>query len=244
MTVLFHLLRKELLSLFVSPVAYVVLFVFLLVNGVTFYFYLSLFNGNVQSLILNQFGFIPFWFLALLTPPLLTMRSFAEERRTGTFELLVTTGVPEWILVLGKFLASWIFYVFLWASTLVLFLMLSRFTALEWGVLATVLIGLTLAGSVFTAVGIFASSLTSNQLVAAGGAMSGGLLIFFVHYFRHLFDTGRFELRYYDYVSPYYHFQADFARGVFDLRYVLLYSTVTIFFLFLTCKVLERRRWW
>ena len=74
--------------------------------------------------------------------------------------------------------------------------------------------------------------------------MIGGLFLFFLHFFRFLFEAGRYELRYFDYICPYYHFQNDFTQGILDLRYVVLYLSLTAFFLFLATKVLERRRWW
>ena len=89
MNVVWRMFAKELLSYFVSAIAYVILFVFLLVNGVTFYFYLSASGGNLEAIVSHQYGFLPFWFLAILIPPLITMRCFAEERRTGTYELLL-----------------------------------------------------------------------------------------------------------------------------------------------------------
>ena len=101
-----------------------------------------------------------------------------------------------------------------------------------------------LVGALFSAIGIFASSFTKNQLVAASTAVILNLFIFFVHYFRFLFEAGDYELRYFQYISPLAHFGEDFTRGVFDYRYVTLYLSFSMFFLFLGVKSLERRRWW
>ena len=125
--------RKELLSHFVSPIAYVIMLVFLLVNGLTFYFYLKIFDGNFQLLISSQYGGISFWFLCVLVPPLLTMQCFAEEKRSGTYELLVTTGIGESCLVAGKFLAAWTFFLILWAAVLPLFVLLDWVGDPDWG---------------------------------------------------------------------------------------------------------------
>ncbi len=236
--------RKEMLSLFVSPIAYIIMLVFLLVNGITFYFYLVIFNGDLAQLLRSHFGAIPFWFLSLLVPPLVTMRSFAEERRAGTFELLVTTGVSDTTLVVGKFLAAWTFLMILWLTVIPLFVLLGWVGNLDWGVVLTVHMGLALIGALFTSLGVLASSLTRNQLIAASVSTIGGLLLFFANFFRNFFEVGDFELRYFDYFSPLYHFNNDFTSGIFDLRYLVLYGSVSSFLLFLTVKSLERRRWW
>lgn len=244
MRVLWVVFRREVLSYFQSPVAYVILLVFLLINGITFYYFLTLFDGLLTPIVSQQYGFLSFWLLMILVPPLLTMRSFAEERRTGTYELLVTTGVEEALVVLAKFLSALFFFALLWAGVLFLFVLMETVGDLDWGVLMAVQVGILLLGSLFTSVGVLASSFTQNQLIAAAVAMIGALFLFFVHFFRFLFEAGRYELRYFDYVSPYYHFQNNFTQGILDLRYVVLYLSLTAFFLFLAVKVLERRRWW
>lgn len=244
MTKLWLLYRKEMLTYFVSPIAYIILLVFLWVNGITFYFYLGASRGNVELLLLSQYGLIPFWFLCLLVPPLLTMRSFAEERRNGTFELLVTTGVGEVPLVLAKFLSAWTFFLFLWLTVLPLVLFLQWAGDVDWGLVVAIHLGIALFGSLLTSVGVFASSLTRNQLIAASVSMVLNLLLLFANSFRTFFEVGQFELQYFNYFSPLVHFTRDFARGVFDLRYLVLYLSLTAFLLFLTTKSLERRRWW
>ncbi|MGE3165576.1 MAG: ABC transporter permease [Planctomycetota bacterium] len=241
---LLALYRKELLTYFVSPVAYIILFVFLGVNGITFYYYLVLARGNVELLLLSQYGLIPFWFLVLLVPPLLTMRTFAEERRTGTFELLVTSGVGDVPLVLAKFLGAWTFYAFLWATVLPLIVLLHWVGRVDWGIVVAIHAGILLLGALLTSVGVLASTLTRNQLVAAAVSMIANLTLLFANSFRAFFEVGQFELQYFNYVSPLFHFTRDFSRGVFDLRYLVLYASVTVFFLFLATKSLERRRWW
>ncbi|MCI0652751.1 MAG: ABC transporter permease [Planctomycetes bacterium] len=238
------LYRRELLSFFVSPIAYIVLFVFLLMNGVAFYFFLRAGRGSVELLISWQYSSVIFWFLTLLVPPLLTMRAFAEEHRSATFELLATTGAADATLVAGKFLAAWTFFLLLWLALLVPYAMLEWSCDLDWGIVLAVHGGLALAGALFTAIGICASSFTRNQLVAASTAMIANLLIFFLNYFRLLYEAGDCELRVFDYLSPLSHFMNDFAIGIFDARYVVLYGSLTCFFLFLAAKALERRRWW
>ena len=126
---------REVLAYFQSPMAYVILLVFLLINGVTFYYFLTLFDGLLTPIVTSQYGFLSFWFLMILIPPLLTMRGFAEERRTGTYELLVTTGIDEGIIVLGKFLSALFFFSLMWAGVLFLFVLMEAVGDLDWGVL-------------------------------------------------------------------------------------------------------------
>ena len=235
--------RRELLSLFVSPIAYVILFIFLLVNGATFRFYLRLFGGEMEPVLIGQFAGMPFWFLVLLVPPLLTMRTFAEERRTGTFELLVTSGVGDAALVCGKFLAAWVFFLVLWTAVLPLVLLVEVHGQLDWGIVQSLYFGIFLAGGLFTAIGVLASSMTQNQLVAAVAATIANLAIFFVNFLRLLVTPGAIELRVFEYISPYYHFGSDFSRGVIDLRLLVLYGSLCAWILFIAVKVLERRRW-
>ena len=235
---------RELFSYFTSAVAYIILFVFLLVNGVTFYFFVNVFSGRIDDILRSLYGGMVFWFLILLIPPLLTMRSFSEERRTGTFELLVTTPTSDSAMVVGKFLASLTYFLFLWATLWPFLGMLEWVSNPEWGVLLALHYGLLLIGAVFCAVGLFASTLTQNQLAAASIAMVLNLLIYFMSYFRNFFQPGDLELRYFDYISPAYHFVNDYSNGLIDLRYVILYGSAVVVFLFLAAKALEWRRWW
>ena len=142
--------HRELLSLFISPMAYVILFVFLLVNGATYRFYIIALRGEMEPVLASQFGGIPFWFLWLLVPALVTMRTFAEERRTGTFELLVTSGISDFSVVLGKFLAAWIFVSLVWSAVLVLLLVSSIYCSLDWVIVGSLYFGLAVSSLLLT----------------------------------------------------------------------------------------------
>lgn len=240
---LLALYRRELFAFFVSPIAYIILTVFLLANGVTFLLYVRALHGRLEAIVMSQFTLIPFWFLCLLVPPLLTMRTVAEERRSGTLELLATAGVSDTSIVWAKFLSAWTFLCVLWAMTLPLFVVLNWGGAVDWGVITSVYSGIALFGGLLTGVGVFASTLSQNQLVAAAVSMVLNLLLFFMNSFRYLYQVGDYELQYFNYISPTFHFTTDFVRGVFDYRYLILYMSTTLFFLFLSIKSLERRRW-
>ena len=237
------IVRRELLSLFVSPIAYIVLFCFMLVNGATFRFYVGLYGGEMEPVLVSTFGGPAFWFLWLLIPPLITMRTFSEERRSGTFELLVTSGVSDAALVAGKFLAAWVFLGLLWAGVLPLLLLAEAYGKLDWGVVASTYCGLALSSALLAAIGVLASSLTQNQLIAAVLATVVNLGIVLSNQLRALFPPSAIELRFFEYVSPPYHFARDFSQGIVDLSTIVLYASVTVLALFATVKVLERRRW-
>ncbi|MEM7166774.1 MAG: ABC transporter permease [Planctomycetota bacterium] len=241
---LWALYRRELRGFFVSPIAYIILMVFLLANGVTFLFYVRALHGQLEAIVMSQFTLIPFWFLCLLVPPLLTMRTVAEERRSGTLELLATAGVTDTAIVWAKYLSSWTFLCVLWAMTIPLFVVLNWGGAVDWGVLTAVYAGIALFGALLTSIGVFASTLSQNQLVAAAVSMVVSLLLFFMNSFRYLFQVGDYEIQYFNYISPTFHFTNDFVRGVFDYRYLIIYASTSLFFLFLAIKSLERRRWW
>jgi ABC-2 type transport system permease protein len=235
--------RRELLSLFVSPVATIVLFAFLAIHGATFHFYLRALDGELPAVIASQFGGVPFWFLQLAIPPLITMRSIAEERRTGTFELLLSTGARDAEIVAGKFLAAWCFHLVLWSTLIPLLLLADRAGGIDWGVAISLYAGLALLGALFTAIGVLASATTQSPLVAAVLAIAANLAVFFANWLRLLHPPGSIEIRYFEYLSPVHHFGNDFARGVVDLRVAVLYLGTALWALFLAVKALERRRW-
>ncbi len=235
--------KRELLSLFVSPIAYIVLFCFLLVNGAMFRFHVGLYDGEMGPVLMSMFGGPAFWFLWLLIPPLIAMRSFAEERRSGTFELLVTSGVGDLSIVLGKFIACWIFLGVLWAGLLPLLLLAEAFGQLDWGIVASTYCGLAISSALLASIGLLASSITQNQLIAAVLATVVNLGLILSNFLRALFPPSAIELRFFEYVSPPYHFARDFSQGVVDLSTLVLYASLTAWTLFATVKVLERRRW-
>lgn len=237
---------RELASFFLSPTAYVVMFLFLATNGVTFYVYSILFRMQTRQIDLvvqYLFGFAPFWILLLLMPPILTMRLFAEERRTGTLETLMTTPVTDFQVVIGKFLAAQTFFGLIWSTLLLFVAVLEVLGSPDWGAVLAFYIGVLTLGSVFIAVGLFASVMTRNQLIAAIVALSLNLFLFFVQQCRGLFPNDPDAQRFFDFISFHHHFYNEFSRGVLDLRYPILYLSFTVLLLFLSVRLLESRRW-
>jgi ABC-2 type transport system permease protein len=197
----------------------------------------------------RMFGDVSFWLVFLFIPPLLTMRLFAEERSTGTLEVLMTAPLTDWQVVLCKFAAAFAFYLLLWLPTLLYLPVLLDWNWSTWtpGIdpfpVLSSYIGLALAGAMFLALGLFVSNLVRSQMVAALIALALGLVFIVVGIWRPDIDTGGplYQVLYFFTVPL--HFDRSFSRGIVDTRNVVLYVSLTLFFLFLTVRSLESRRW-
>jgi ABC-2 type transport system permease protein len=231
---------------FLSPVAYVVIFLFVLSNGAMFFFYVTQFVGHprqVQLVLESLFGFALFWLLPL--SPLLTMRLIAEEKRSGTLEVLMTAPVTEVQVVAGKFLAAQCFYALIWLSLLPLVAILGicAIGRPDWGPVLAMYIGIFSLGLLTNSLGILASSATRNQLVAAVLALSGNLFFFLLSLGRFLLPEDLGVRRIFNYLSFTIHFDADYRAGVVDVRYLLFYLTFTLLFLTFSVWLVEARKW-
>ncbi|MGF1655466.1 MAG: ABC transporter permease [Verrucomicrobiales bacterium] len=244
----FVLYDRELKSFFHSPIAYVVMFCFLFLSGLSFWFAVQAMNGKMVTVSLLQvfFQFV-MWFGFVLVFPLLTMRLFSEEFKLGTIEPLMTAPVSDWAIVLSKYFASLTFYAVLWAPTALYFWIYREVSGeavvssseTYWAAYLLVL----LLGMAYLSIGLLASALSANQVVAAVLAFSvisgvfylgllGGLVLDASPYVRDLLA----------YVSAPEHMNM-FLRGIIDTRAMVYYLTITIFALFLTREVLQYRRW-
>jgi len=229
----------------------VVLAVFLAVTGHLFYLTLGQLAttgpDGIEFPLRLMLGDVQFWLVFLFIPPLLTMRLFAEERSSGTLEMLMTAPLYDWQVVLSKYLACLAFYVVLWLPTLVyLPILLSAETPQGRIDLMPVLssyLGLFLAGAMFLALGLFVSSLVRSQMVAALISLFISLLFIVAAFWRPDMNTGSLAYQVLFFFSVPLHFQRDFSRGLVDTRHLVLYVSVTLFCLFLTVRSLESRRW-
>jgi ABC-2 type transport system permease protein len=246
--------KKELRLYFSSPIAYAVLTIFSLIAGWFFYnvfmYYsfvsmqsamnpmmardLSITEGVIRPLFSN------ISVIMLLMMPILTMRLFAEEKRSGTIELLLTYPVRDGEVLLGKYLAALAVFVAMLVLTLAYPLLIAWATPVDWGPLASGYLGLLLQGAAFIAVGILISSLTENQIVAAV-ATFGTLLIFWVIAWASDSAGGTLG-RVLSHISLTEHFDS-FAKGVLDTKDLIYYLDLTILALFLTLRSLESKRW-
>jgi ABC-2 type transport system permease protein len=169
------------------------------------------------------------------------MRTFSEEKRTGTIEVLLSAPVTEAQVVLGKFLGAWMPYCVLWGASAIFFVILRCYTALDWGPLFSGYLGTCLMGSVLIAVGLLASSLTRNQIIAfiVGFVLILGL---FCVGFLNIFLTSPDSRKLVQYLSLIEHFQ-DFSKGIVDSRPVVFYLSLTVAMLFLTVRTVASPRW-
>jgi len=237
---------RDLGGYFLSPMAYVVIFLFLITNGVMFYAYAELSARTadprqITTIIEQLFGFSLIWVIPL--SPLLTMRLFAEEKRTGTFEMLMTAPVTEWQVVLGKLGAAQVFYTLIWLSLAPLFLILGVLGDPDWGPILALYTGLFFLGLLTNSLGLLASVLTRNQLVAAVLALTGNLFFFVISLAQAFFREDPDSVRLIQYASFTHHFSHEFSRGLVDVSHLFFYVSFTAFFLFFATRILEARRW-
>jgi len=246
--------KKEIRLYFTSAVAYVVFTIFLLISGYFFYSIFAFFNlmsmqsamnpALARDLNVTEGVMRPLFsnisVVMLLLMPILTMRLFAEEKKSGTIELLLTYPVRDGEVLLGKYAAAAVLYLAMLGATALYPGILAYFARLEWGPLLTGYLGLVLMGSTFLAIGVLASSLTENQIVAAV-ATFGVLLIFWVIGWSADF-AGPVWGKLLSHLSLLEHFDG-FAKGVIDTKDVIYYVNSTILCLFLTLRSLESNRW-
>jgi len=227
------LTKRELHAYFDGPAAYVVLSVFLAITG--WFFGNALFLENVASL-RAAFNIAPFIFLFFI--PAITMSTFAEERRAGTLELLLTLPVRDWQIIAGKLLAVSIFLLITIGLTMGYALTVSMLGDLDFGATVGGYLGLFLLGTTYAAIGIYASSLTRNQIVAF---ILGFAIIFALFLFDKVtsFVPGPLG-SILQYLGTDFHYQ-NLMRGVIDTRDVLYYLSVTGFAFLLTAYTLARR---
>ncbi|MFH1140687.1 MAG: ABC transporter permease subunit [Chloroflexota bacterium] len=237
MRVIFSIARKELAIYFASPVAYVVSGVFLALTGVFFIDSVDrpFAEASVRGLLLNSV-----FFLMTLLPPILTMRLLAEEQKMGTLELLLTAPVRDYEVVIGKYLASFAILSVNILFTLFYVAILFRYSSPDPGPIFSGYLGFLLYGSAALAVGLLASSLTANQIVAAVVGFGITLLLTVVDRVSTvLTGTVATILEQFSLTT---HFNA-FSRGVIATNDVTYYLILIFVFLFLATRALESRRW-
>lgn len=247
--------RKELYGIFASPIFYVVSFVFLVLAGIFYYVILSYFNSlsfeiaqnptlagqlNITEVAIRSF-FLNLSFILIFIAPLLTMRLYAEERKSGTLELLFTYPVTDAAAVAAKFAASVTAFLLMLAGTLPGIIAFALTATPAWKPILSGYLGVILLGCSFLSLGLFASSLTQNQIVAAVIAFGISLLLWFIGEAKALVGTGAAG-SVLQYLSLTKHFEG-LAKGVLDSRDVIFYCLFSLFFLFLTLRQMSSYRW-
>lgn len=240
------LLRREWNAYFASMLGYIVLMFFLIVMGVTFATIVGYLNRGPTQMTAMGTMFSMFWLPSLAVIPMITMRLLAEEKRAGTIEMLMTAPVTDFEVVFAKWLGAVSLYALMWALTGVYVLVLKHFSAgtatLDLGPIASGYLGVLVIGQFLIAIGVLASSLTKNQVVAA--LMSFAvifLLLIAVSWMTFLFQGGALGKLFRN-LSTFQQME-DFARGIVDARPVVLYASATALVLFLTTRIVESRKW-
>jgi len=229
--------KRELQSYLASPMAYIVTAVFLAVvggiEGVVLYY-------SQEASMYYVFGDIVTVLFLVLVTQLMTMRLVSEEKRSGTLELLMTAPVPDWQIILGKYLASLIMLLAMMILNLGFPLILAQVGNPDFGVMASGYLGFFLLGATLLAIGLFASSVTRNQIVAAILGLGIVLVLWMVGGVSDVFGDTLSDVLVY--LGPFDHY-IDFVTGIISSKHLVYYLSVIVFFLFASTRVIESRRW-
>jgi ABC-2 type transport system permease protein len=233
------LTRKELFSYLNAPAFYGAAVFFLLFNAITLFYFQRYFTLNIASL-RPYFGMFPLVFILVI--PVLTMRSWAEERKTGSIELLLTMPFSEWELVLGKFFSAFALLVMMLILTIPLPFSLSALGDFDIGVIVCEYIGALLMGASAVALGLLLSALSKNQ---AGSFLGSAVVLMAVMLVNQL--TFALNLPYWlaemiNFVSLSFHFDS-FSKGLLDSRDIVYFAASAVLFLFITTRVILFRKW-
>ncbi|MDK2870830.1 MAG: gliding motility-associated transport system permease protein [bacterium] len=249
---IFSMFRKDLKIYLLSPLAYTVVGAFLLVVG---YFYINVLAYYILQVTrwggygINSTKFILYpifqnvLFLLIFLVPVLTMRSFPEEESAGTFELLLTSPITEFQIVMGKFLSSYFIYCVALAILLYIPITLSKAGELDVGLIVSGYVGMLLAGAAFFSAGIFTASLTKRQATASMLAFALLILLWFVNWAASNIGTSYPILGEILWRLALFNRVRAFSEGVIDLRNVVFFISLTVLFLYLSVISLASRRW-
>jgi ABC-2 type transport system permease protein len=250
MRAVFTVAKREIHSFFISPIAYVVLMVWLLYSGVTFYLLAKFFSsqqvgGSATSGPLSSFfgGTTLFYLPLCVFIPIITMRLIAEEKSSGTLETLLCAPITEISVTFGKYLAALCFWCTLWAPTLI-YVWLSAGTGkgvVDWGVIGSTFLGLFCIGLFYMGVGLLMSAVSRSQIVAAtltflvlAGLFLLNMLVFI--------DSGDGSSTIFEYIGMWSQMDA-FSKGILDTRFVVYDISLAALCLFLSIRVIQANRW-
>ena len=249
MQIFLTLLRRELAAFFLSITGYVIIASVTLLTSLSFVVLLTAFATKPFTAPMTEMFYSTFffWLIVLLVTPVITMRLFALEKSSGTFETLMTTPVGDLQVVAAKFTAAIIFYMVTWLPMLACLFIVRHFTsqsgALDAGTVGGMYLGIFLTGCLFLSLGCFASAISQNQMAAAMISFVLGVSLFSLGFLARLIPaTTQWQTQVLSCFGLFDQMD-DFARGVVDTRTVVFYVTATFFFLFLTLRVVESRRW-
>lgn len=233
---MFAIFKRELKAYFTSPLGYVFLAIFYAFSGLFFYiFSLSVGSTDISSVFLMMF------IVLMVFVPLLTMRLLSEDKKQKTDQLILTAPVSLLSIVMGKFLAAYAIFAIGVAVMPVYGFVMSTFATVSWLPIWGNTVGLLLLGGIFVSIGLFISSLTENQMIAAIGGFFINLMILLMNTLKSALPNGFLQ----DVLSSIsvYSIYSEITNGIFSLSSLIFFVSVIFIFLFLTVRVLEKRRW-
>lgn len=230
------IMRRELLSYFTSPLGYVFIAVFYLFSGI----FLFLFTLTSQSTDMT-YVYTGMFFVMMIMVPILTMRLMAEENRQKTDQLLLTSPVSLPRLVLGKFLSAFAILVICMVIFLIYGIVLACFATVNWAIIFGNIVGMLLLGSLFASSGLFISTLTENQMIAAVGSIGLNIGFILIDSFASVMPTKFLQDVFYS--LSFFSRYNEFTIGIFSFSNIFFFVSAAFIFLFLTVRVLEKRRW-
>lgn len=237
---LWTIARREIASYFTSPIFWVVATVFMVFSGFLFGYILNSPNQQAEmTQLLGLYGTV-----MLFAAPVLAMKLLAEEQRTGTLEVLMTSPLNDWQVVWGKWLGALCMFVGLMSLTLAHVAILLRYAekGMDWGPLLASYLGLFLLGGMLLALGVLTSSVTQNQAIAAFLGIMLVMVLWFLSLVNQIFTNGGWIVKSIGYLGLSDHF-GTFGQGIIDSRDIVYMVTLTIGALFLATRILESRRW-
>lgn len=233
---MFAIFKRELKAYFTSPLGYVFLAIFYAFSGLFFYiFSLSVGSTDISSVFLMMF------IVLMVFVPLLTMRLLSEDKKQKTDQLILTAPVSLLSIVMGKFLAAYAIFAIGVAVMPVYGFVMSTFATVSWLPIWGNTVGLLLLGGIFVSIGLFISSLTENQMIAAIGGFFINLMILLMNTLKSALPNGFLQ----DVLSSIsvYSRYSEITNGIFSLSSLIFFVSVIFICLFLTVRVLEKRRW-
>ena len=230
------IIKRELSSYFNSAIGYIVLAVFYFFSGLFFYMYCLLSNTTSMSYV-----FLSMLMIVMLVIPIITMKSFSEERKQKTDQALLTAPISLTEMVLGKFFGAFLLYCLCNAIYILYAVILSFYATPDWAVFLTTILGMLLMGGALIAIDLFISALTESQVIAAVVSIGIGLLIYMLDSLSNVFNVD-WLTNFLRNISFDAHF-TNFINGIINLSSVVFFLSVIAVFLFLCVRVFEKRRW-
>ncbi|HXE42064.1 MAG TPA: ABC transporter permease [Candidatus Baltobacteraceae bacterium] len=241
-------MRRELSVFFFSITGYVIIAAVTLLVGVSFVNLIATLGNDPSPVPVTELFYqtFYFWLIVLLATPIITMRLFALEKSSGTFETLMTAPVSDLQVVAAKFSASVIFYMVMWLPLLACLFILRHYTnqpGMDAGMVGGMFLGIFLVGCLYLALGCFASALSRSQMAAAMISFVLGVSLFSLGFLAKTIPaTAQWETQLISYFNLFDQMN-DFARGIVESHSVIFYASTAFLFLFLTLRVVESRRW-